>query len=90
MEASENPVQGAFEENPKEIKEEEAGTDDGKHNNEAIVGEESKFEEIANKRDAESGGHNGNNSEKEGGTEFVERARDPIDKDKVDGKSNEN
>ena len=89
MKTGEDVIKRAFEENPKEIEEEEASADDGKHDNEAVLGQEGKFKEITNERDAEGACHDGDDGEEESSTEFVEWTRNPIDKDEVNGKGDE-
>ena len=42
------------------------------------MGEEGEFEKLADKWDEKGSGHNANDGEDEGGAEFVERARNPI------------
>lgn len=66
----------------------EASGEDGERNDEAVMSEEGKLKEIADEGDAVNDSHNTNNSKNQRGAKFVERARQPIDKDKVNGKRN--
>lgn len=83
-------VQGSFQEEAKEIEKKEAGADDGKHNDETIFGKEGEFEKVTNEGDTESSCHDGNNGKEKAGAEFVERTRNPIDENEINGKGDEN
>lgn len=54
------------------------------------MSEEGEFEEVADKWDAKGAYHNGNNSEEKTSAKLVEWARNPVDEDKVNGKSDKN
>lgn len=71
-----------------EPKDAQTGSKNRERNDEAVMSEEGKLKEIADEGDAVNDSHNTNNSKNQRGAKFVERARQPIDKDKVNGKRN--
>ena len=72
-----------------DLKDNKATGNDGSHDDEVFWSEEDEFKEIANEWNEESAGHDTDDTNKEAATKEVERARNPIDENKIDGEGDE-
>ena len=79
-------MEGVAEEGEKE----EACGDDDEGDKKAVRRQDGKFEEIASERDEEDSRHDADNGEEEGGAEFVEGPRNPINQDQIDSEGDKN
>lgn len=62
----------------------EASGEDGERDDEAILIEEGKLKEVTDEGNAIDGSHDANDGKDEGSAEFVERTRQPVDKNEID------
>lgn len=71
-----------------EIEDDKSSGNNGNGDNDAILGEEGKFKELASEWDKEGAGHDADNSKNQSGAERVKGFGNPINKIEVDGESN--
>ena len=84
----ENFLRETAHEKAHEIENEKASGNDRKHNNKTILSEEGEFKELSCEWDEEGAGHNANNHKNQNCAPEIERLGNPVDKIKVDSKSN--
>lgn len=69
-----------------EVENYNTASNNGEHDNKAILGEKSEFKELPSKWNQEGAGHDADNDKNQNRAPEVEGFGNPIDKIKVDGK----